>query len=425
MYSLPPSRSVAQLVELGVVAGAIDAAVAERERRLVDQRGRSSIGEIGRRSNASSAASSSALSARGRPGRSSALEHVGQPARASRASAPSSRGVARPAAAWPASRSRSRTPSSASRSGSRATASRDQRVDGIEPRVDRGAARASGASSQLAQQARAHRRDGAVEHLEQRASRVRRRAATRPARGCGASSRRASMPSCRRTSRTREVRQAGRLQLAEIARAARPRRRSRRDRPAPTPRPSSEATPKLPRELFARELGSNSHASRSVIEQAPSSERAERGQSSWLRAPAARAGVEPRQRVGQRGAGDGSSSELAGREIDGRDADRRSPSPLGRTAATIVVARAGRASSSASSAPGVTVSTTSRRTIPFASLRIFDLLADRDAISLPRPAGGGSRRPPSPARRRAARRRPLLRESASGRARARRSSASS
>ena len=64
--------------------------------------------------------------------------------------------------------------------------------------------------------------------------------------------------------------------------------------------------------------------------------------------------------------------------IVARPATLECPEPI----AAMKLLRAPSSSSSANATPGDTVSTTSRRTIPFATLRILDLLADRDAIAL-------------------------------------------
>ncbi len=153
----------AQLVELAIVA-----VRGSRRRRPGSAGGRSSSARASspaRSASRSSSSTASASAGRGRPSPLSASATSGRRWKESR-SAPSSRGVARPAAARPARRSTSRTPSSASRRRARPRPSWTSDVDGVEPRFDRGRVAQRG-EQPLAQEPPAHRRHGAVDRLEQ------------------------------------------------------------------------------------------------------------------------------------------------------------------------------------------------------------------------------------------------------------------
>ena len=95
---------------------------------------------------------------------------------------------------------------------------------------------------------------------------------------------------------------------------------------------------------------------------------------------------EPReQRIELRRASSTIEPNFAGRNVRRGDADAIVPlAAVGvpRHSAQMKLLRAPSSRSSANATPGVTVSITSRRTMPLASLRIFDLLADRDAKAL-------------------------------------------
>ena len=162
--------------------------------------------------------------------------------------------------------------------------------------------------------------------------------------------------------RAREVRQAGGLELARGSGAARPRRRRRRRRPGRRPSPSSDAS---------RSGGRGRRApARRRTPSAPAPVREEP-------VPRARACASRRAATSSRGASRASASaspsrverlqeELAGGEVDRGEARRRRPPAHVRPRRASCCVRR-RASRPASSAPGVTVSTTSRRTMPLAS----------------------------------------------------------
>ena len=123
---LPAVAEHTQLVELGVEAGSDDVTVGERNRWPFRERRGKRRREVGegielRAERVVRSAPSSARCSGSSP--SSAAATAGSRRNESR-SAPRSRGVARPAAARPARRSRSRTPSSAERAPSRARAFR-------------------------------------------------------------------------------------------------------------------------------------------------------------------------------------------------------------------------------------------------------------------------------------------------------------
>ena len=316
-------------------------------------------------------------------------------------SAASSRGVARPAAALPPSRSTSRTPSSAERERVARACVAHERLDGIEPRVDRRPLD-EWREQPLAQQSRAHRRHRAIEHGEQRALRA--PAAQRfhqlevAARHLVERHRAASALDLR----TREMRHAAGLQLLQIAQQ----RARRADRAASScgssPSPSSPRTPNC-RARSSRAMARRTPSASRSVTSAPSSVSV-RGRTCVAARHEHLARCEPREHRIELVERHHGEAQLAGGDVGRGDPDRRAssdarvPEPI----AAMKLLRAPSSSSSANATPGETVSTTSRRTIPFATL------AD------PRPArrsrrdspaarvGADTPVPRAPARRRAA-----------------------
>ena len=192
MYCLPPSRSDAQLVELGVVAGADHAAVGQRGRRPIDQRRGELAGEVGQQVELVGRRRSAAR----RPS-AAAIRQLGERARPRRAAAGASRG-ARPArAAWrdPPRRGRRAARRRARRRAPRAAGPgpgrRARATSTASSRASIAAGSRSGESSHWRSSRPPIGVTRAVDHLEQGAAPRRRRGAARPARGCGGSSRRA------------------------------------------------------------------------------------------------------------------------------------------------------------------------------------------------------------------------------------------
>ena len=176
---------------------------------------------------------------------------------------------------------------------------------------------------------------------------------------------------------TGEVRQPAGLELGEIAEQgargadapARPRR--------PTPRPSSEASQKRRRELLAGELGIELPALARGAQGTPSPSRSplHRRRSDHLgRSQAARV-----PRPGRRPARVSSTNSPVVRSMAARPTLAVARRPQSPPPSSCCARR--RASSPRSIAPGVTVSTTSRRTMPLAELGILHLLADGDAMA--------------------------------------------
>ena len=179
--------------------------------------------------------------------------------------------------------------------------------------------------------------------------------------------------SLRRTTRPREMRQAGRLELAQVAeqgagradRGGRRRgpRRGRRARRGRTGGPAPRAR--------GRDRTPSARARCGATPSLGRQRRASPGSDDLGRA-------EPAERLGQARRVQRLEQELAGAEIDRPRAPTRSRRR--RASATRKLFRPPASQPSCSSAPGVTVSTTSRRTRPLASFGILDLLADGDAV---------------------------------------------
>ena len=316
-------------------------------------------------------------------------------------SAPSSRGVARPAAARPASRSsRARRPAPRAAARGRGRRRRQASTASSRASIARRVARA-GDSSHCAQQPGAHRRHGAVDRLEQRDAAGAGHGAARPARGCGASSRRArGAPSLRRTAGRARCgsRRAG---ARRGSAAARRRRRGGPSSSVPRPSPSSEASVKRRASSSRASAGIELPALPRRCAVTPSVEvraSASGGHHHFRRRRSA-------QRVGESIGGHASRARIR------RWRDRsREPTPAAPLPATTAdrhdscCARP-RASRPAASRPASPSRPLRGARCPWpASGPPPARRWRRDAPR--RPAAAGTRRPPSPARRRAARRRP-------------------
>ena len=260
MYCRPAVAERAELVQLGVVAVADDAAVGQRGRRPILEARRSArrARSASRSSSSTASASSAARRPSGRANPASALSASatsGSRRNESR-SAPSSRGVARPGRG-PAGQTLEIAHAVERLAQPGATAAVAHRhLHRVEPGVDRRRI-AERREQPLAQQPPAHRRDGGVDGLEQGAApgagaerldqlEVPAGHLVEPEEGVAPADRRAG-----------EVGQPGRLELGEVAeqRAAAPRAAASS---GPTPRPSSEARAKRRASSSRARSGSNS-----------------------------------------------------------------------------------------------------------------------------------------------------------------------